>query len=536
MSSPRQRTVLLCVAAACAATRLFAIARSPWDWDELLFCHAVRDYDIGSHHPHPPGFPLFIALAKLLRFVLASDFRALQTIVVASSLLVFPAVYFFARAIGARFETALIAGVLCAHFPTVWFFGGSAFSDVPSMVLVTLAAALYLRDRYWLATLLLALAIGIRPQNLLIGLIPGIIATRKRKPLEVLGALLLGVTIVASIYGGAMRATGAERFREAFRTQSAYVLENDSFRNPERPSLLSLVERFFLKPYGPTHVSIVMTMLVVAALFARDRAVLLALATFGPFALFAWLMLDRFQVTRYAIAYTPMLAVLAATGIATITRKYEAVLASAVTLFLIVWTLPALNEVRTKLSPAVAAIERLRVVKPQSLFVGHSMTKFVDYYLPHTKYERVIDARGLPVRWKGEPWLLADTTSNLKEHNRLWSILRRQFFAVELAPIRDLPRFVSGWSEERVMNASSLLVLPPRTGEQLLRLDLHTPADARSTLVITLNGKQLDAIPLDNTTYVNRDYRVEPSAMNVLELNVTPSCDIRLEAISWGPV
>jgi hypothetical protein len=35
---------------------------------------------------------------------------------------------------------------------------------------------------------------------------------------------------------------------------------------------------------------------------------------------------------------------------------------------------------------------------------------------------------------------------------------------------------------------------------------------------------------------VNRDYRVEPSAMNVLEMNVTPSCDIRLEAISWGPV
>ncbi len=557
-----QRATLIAAALFCAATRSLAVARTPWDWDELLFCLALRDYDLAEHHPHPPGFPLFIGLAKLVRFVTASDFRALQTIAVIASLLVFPAVYFFARTIGVRFTTAVIAGVLCAHVPTVWFFGGAAFSDVPSLVLVTFAAALLLRNGYWSGTLLLALSMCIRPQNLLIGLIPGLLATRKRKAWEIVAALVLGIAVIATLYGAAMHATGVERFRSAFQAQSDYVLHNDSFLNPERPSLLTLAERFFLKPYGPTHVSIVMSLFVLIALIARRKRALLALATFGPFALFAWLMLDRFQVTRYAIAYTPMLAILAAEGVATVSlwsarlsarpaladdendglkarrsSAAEVVLASAIVLFLMLWTIPALTLVRTQSSPALAAIERLRRTHTPSLFVGHSMRAFVDYYLPGRTYERVIDARGLPVRWNGQPWLLADVTSRHEDYGRLWSILRRQYFDVRLVPVRELPQFVDGWNGERVMQTKATTLLPKRTGEQLLRLDLHTPGDAKgTTLTVALNGRILERITLDGRTFLNRDYRVQPSAADVLELTVTPSCDIRLEALSWGPV
>jgi hypothetical protein len=552
-----QRATLLLVAVAVAATRVLAIARSPWDWDELLFCHALRDYDVARHHPHPPGFPLFIGAAKLVRLFIDSDFRALQTITVVASLLVFPAVYCFARVIGVQFATAVSAGVLCALFPTVWFFGGTAFTDVPSMVLVTFAAALLWRSesrsRLWLGVVLLALSIGVRPQNVLMGVMPVLAAFRTRdheqpahhpkrptpkaQRLGMAGALLVGAVIVAIIYGAAMHATGADAFRSAFRAQSDYVLHNDSFLNPERPSLFNLLERFFLKPYGPTHISIVLSLFVVIALFARGRPALLAMATFGPFALFAWLMLDRFQVTRYAIAYAPMLAILAAIGIATVAGRYAPFLAGAVALVLMIWTMPALTQVRTELSPAVAAIEQLRRTRPPSLFVGHSMTAFVDYYLPGAKYERVIDFRGVPVRWTGQPWLLADTTHLLQHHDRLWSILRRQYFAATLAPVRDLPRFTEGWTAERVMHTESTLLLPPRTGAQLLRLDLHTPPDANATLTITLNGKTLDTIPL------NRDYRIPPpppppapAPPTTLHLTVTPPSPIRLEAISWGPV
>src|SRR5687767_9684327 len=123
----RQRAIVIVVALVCAATRFLALARSVWDWDEALLTMALRDYDVTFHHPHPPGFPVFIALARVARLVVSDDFRALQAVNLVAALLVFPAVYLFARELRLRFLTCVMAGALFAFFPNVWFFGGGAF-------------------------------------------------------------------------------------------------------------------------------------------------------------------------------------------------------------------------------------------------------------------------------------------------------------------------------------------------------------------------------------------------------------------------
>jgi hypothetical protein len=544
--SARQRVILATAAILCAASRFLAVARSPRDWDEILFCFALRDYDIAEHHPHPPGYPLFIAMAKAARLFVDTDFHALQAITIVAGFLVFPAVFYFASTVGLRFFTSLSAAVLCAFFPAVWFFGGSAFSDVPSMVIVTFAAALLFRGResrrcYWLGTLLLALAIGIRPQNLLVGLIPGLIASRRRRPLDVLVALGIGVITVAVVMGLAAQATGSVgRFVAAFRLQQDYVMKTDSFLNPDRPSLFSLAERFFLKPYGPTAISIVLSVFVLIALVRRSRALLPVLVTFGPFLLFAWLMLDRFQVPRYAIGYAPMLAILVASGIAEVSKRHESWVAGAIAAWLCVWTIPALTAVRRNDSPAVAAIEELRRVRPSPLFVGESMTAFVHYYLPEIPFERVIDARGFPLRWEGTPWLMADVTSRggppaSPDAKRLWAIARRQFFAVSLQPVTSLPQF-EGWSEDRVMSMRATTLLPSRgRGQMLLRLELGTQDARGATITIAVNGRVLESIVIDGDS-LRRDYRLIPSESDRLELAVSPPRAIRLKALSWGPV
>ncbi|MDQ3282974.1 MAG: hypothetical protein M3Q69_16355, partial [Acidobacteriota bacterium] len=142
----RERAILIGVAAVCAASRFLALARSLWDWDEALFVLGLRDYDITLHHPHPPGFPVYIAAAKLLQLAGVPDFRALQAINVLAGMLVFPAVYLFARQLRFRFTLSVIAGALFAFLPNVWFFGGGAFSDVPSIVLVLFAVTMLLRS------------------------------------------------------------------------------------------------------------------------------------------------------------------------------------------------------------------------------------------------------------------------------------------------------------------------------------------------------------------------------------------------------
>src|SRR6266513_413272 len=75
-----QHLVVTALTVLVALSRFAALSKSIWDWDEGLFCLALRDYNLVFHHPHPPGFPLFIGAAKLIRLVVGDDFHALRTV------------------------------------------------------------------------------------------------------------------------------------------------------------------------------------------------------------------------------------------------------------------------------------------------------------------------------------------------------------------------------------------------------------------------------------------------------------------------
>jgi hypothetical protein len=574
----RQRIIFIVIAAAIAATRFLAIARTLWEWDETLFLLGMRDYDVAQHQPHPPGFPLFIALGKLIALVTPSDFRALQTIAVVASLLVFPAVFFLAREFRFRFEVCAAAGALFAFFPNVWYFGGTAFSDVPSIVMATFAAALLLRgvrDRksYFLGTLILALAIGIRPQNLLIGLFPGILATWRRGWRDALLALLLGIVIAGAAFGGAIYATGAfERYMTAVREHGDYIARVDSFRSPERPPLWRILDRFFVKQYQSPPLSFLTTLFVIASIVgaarSRDPRPLYAFLTFGPFAIMAWLMLDRFSISRFSIGYAPLFAILAADGIARVGRgnaRAIAAIAGAMTLAFFIWTVPVFGPIRSQVSPTVRAVEAVkRGLDParDRLYVGHSLTRFVDYLAPGFPFIRVIDDRAVPLSSSANAWLLAEVTEARppghyfkRERGRLWNIARHHYFDIVLTRIGERGEFLDGWyaaegggvEEWRWMGGRSVTKLPAATGDMLLRLHFTVPAELvaqRAEIAITLNGKELDRFSAE--VFVRRDYRVQPAAngaANILELAISrtlrPADDdrdlgLKLQFLGWG--
>ncbi|HEV3076332.1 MAG TPA: hypothetical protein VHB47_18055 [Thermoanaerobaculia bacterium] len=60
------RRVALVAAAAAVVTRVPFAARRLWDHDSVQFALGVEKYDLAAHHPHPPGYPLSIAVLKLL--------------------------------------------------------------------------------------------------------------------------------------------------------------------------------------------------------------------------------------------------------------------------------------------------------------------------------------------------------------------------------------------------------------------------------------------------------------------------------------
>src|SRR5205823_8994879 len=210
----RERWILIAATVATAISRVFALARTPWDWDELLFMRALDRYDVATHHPHPPGFPLYILAAKIVRKFGFGDFHALQALSFLAAILIVPAMVFLCRALGMRFSTSLGAALILAFFPNVWFYGGGAFSDVPSMVLVIVAVALLLRGNLLLGAAAVAVAAGFRPQNLLIGLVPlcvgaGFSLRRNRlKLVPTLLAALILIVIVGASYAAAAWLTG----------------------------------------------------------------------------------------------------------------------------------------------------------------------------------------------------------------------------------------------------------------------------------------------------------------------------------------
>jgi hypothetical protein len=209
----------------------------------------------------------------------------------------------------------------------------------------------------------------------------------------------------------------------------------------------------------------------------------------------------------------------------------------------------------------MAAIDATAKLDPNrdQLFVGFSMTRFVDYFLPQRHYIRVMDDRGLPLSLDPSrpAYLLTEVNSTeptgqifRRERKWLWNIARRHYYDVALEPIRAVPQFVEGWSapetngidEYRWTSARAVAQLPPQLGTSKLRLQFDVP-DAllakHPTVTVVLNGRELDRITVNELT-IQRDYVVAPTPSgltNTLEL----TCDqtvagkaLHVRFLSWG--
>lgn len=401
-----------------AAMRWPALSRTLWDWDEALFVLALRDYDVVAYHPHPPGFPLFIALAKLIP---TDAFHALQAVSFVASLFVFPAMFFLARALRASAPVAIAAGLLLAFLPNVWFYGGTALSDVPSMVLVITACALLLRGQVVLGAIVLGVAAGFRPQNLLIGFVPFVIAFRQRRR-AALGAALITIAIVAVTYAAAASLSGGwDAYRGVLAKHEAYIRNTDSFLAPRHPGLIRVADDFFFRPFRAPAINVIVTLL--AAIAGVRRRHWLAIAIFGPFCAFAWMFLDFHSASRFSIAYMPMFAMLAAAGIPE--RGRNLALAVVVAL-MIVWTWPALRVVHTTASPPVAAFESLRGFKGP-IHVDDRLGAHAEVLIPGRVHATEGEAAVI-VREGAMPGARTFT----RERGRLASIARPRYFEVSI--------------------------------------------------------------------------------------------------------
>jgi hypothetical protein len=536
--TPGQRRSVWIATLAIGIARACTMAASPLDWDEMQMLLGLRDYDILFHRPHPPGFPLFIAAAKVLHLAGVSDFAAFQVLNALAATALFPLALFAFREMRFPLRTAVIGSALLAVMPNIWFLSGGAFSDVPAAALVLAAVGFLLRGcrsgGAYLAGAVLTGAVGaIRPQILPIVAAPALIATwsclrARRWPVVAIGAAA-GAAVIGAAYGTAIWVTGWGRFVVALRWHQDFLMTVDVGRVP----LFESFDDFFVRPYRAPVINAVSAALALAGigrgLVLRRMSMLLALGTFAPYAIAAWLFLSAESTGRYSVAYAPLIAVAIADGIAAISigrRNVEVALASVLAATMAGWALPSILFVHRHESPPVAAMRWIRArADPRTslLYVHETVLPFAWYYLARYEQRQVHDRRPPRMRTRdayfvteGRPWQTVATFAWPK--NRLWDLARQRYFVVSVVSTSAQIEFGSGWYGEesaggrrwRWMSSRGVAHIRGEEGSGQLRLAFDLPPDLlarRPEITVFWNGGPIERVR-PNQRKVERTYRL----------------------------
>ena len=438
-------------AALAVLALVFALAHAPYlvssleDIDSVNFALGVRDFDVATHRPHPPGYPIYIALGKVGVAVLgplsggapastieARTLSALSLIgAVMAIVLLYRGLCCWSRAgegedLGgtpwrALDPRALAATALTFACPLVWYMAVRPMSDVPGLA-AALAAQAALALAWWrqqadgsgdrrltpermaasgrmivLGALVAGIAIGFRSQNavLTLPLLAGVLVDRIGRGVAgaILGsAVALGVGALTWTIPLIAASGGVDAYLAALGSQAGedFAGVEMLYSNPSPRLAAFALLRTFVYPWDSIALGSAVCALAVigaATLVIRDRRTLaLAVLVAGPYLVFHLLFQDTTFV-RYALPLVPVVVVLAVSGLATLLRQAALPAAGVLAVWSVAIAAPVLTAYGSEQSPTVqvlAAMSAERGSPPGALAL-------------HQTFQRPLEAETVPV-------------------------------------------------------------------------------------------------------------------------------------------
>ena len=321
-----------------AAAALFVALRLPFlppsleDLDSINFALGVHHFDVAQHQPHPPGYPVYIALAKGLHAAGLSEAHALALPGIVGAALAVWVLVCWLRVVSARAAESsapVWAAAICGVAPLYWVTAGRPLSDA-----VGLAAALTVQ---WLvlrasspralaaAAAAAGLALGFRSQVVWLTAPLLLSAVLWRMP-AVSRVRALGASVVAGALGVLAWAVplvwasgGVAAYLRAVYAQGAEDLSGVVMlaTTPTLRQLVAALQMAFVTPWGAWPLAVLALALAVAGLrwaARHDRLLLVYLAlAFGPYLIFD-IVFQETVTTRYALPLVVPVAVLAGLG------------------------------------------------------------------------------------------------------------------------------------------------------------------------------------------------------------------------------
>jgi hypothetical protein len=371
------------------------------DIDSVNFALGVRDFDIARHRPHPPGSPVFVAVAKgWTRVVAAAPAEASEPAVVRAlallaafggALAAVPLVVLFRR-LESNDAAALMATLIVLASPLYFFNAARPMSDVVGLAaaLVPMAlavAALHLQregrrpDAVWnpapsgrlivLAAVTSGLAIGVRVQTAWLTLPLLTLVLLHRVGRGAAGALIGGtmtftIGVLLWVVPLLVATGGLGPYVAALGGQAGEDIAGVDMlaTNPTPRRLAFALLHAFVFPWNSAPLALVVLVfaaLGAAAMLWRARAALAVLVVaFGPYAVFH-LVFQETVTTRYVLPLLLPVAYLAARGVQAATRRLApaAIMALAATSLAI--AVPATLAYAASGSPLARALRDMEV-------------------------------------------------------------------------------------------------------------------------------------------------------------------------------
>jgi len=128
-------------ALATIATRFPFRSHRVFNWDAVNFVLAMRDYDVRLHHPHPPGYPVFVGLGRVVQLVVPGANAALVTVAMLLSAGAVAALYWLSRELFGR-AAGIVAALYLLVSVTFWTNGAVALA-YPSLACFGTLVALF---------------------------------------------------------------------------------------------------------------------------------------------------------------------------------------------------------------------------------------------------------------------------------------------------------------------------------------------------------------------------------------------------------
>ncbi|MFI5265864.1 MAG: glycosyltransferase family 39 protein [Chloroflexota bacterium] len=323
------------------ALAVYIAGRSPSldDWDSVNFAKAIYHFDMRLQQPHPPGYPAYVFLARVVYTFTHEPVAALTLLSAICGALCLLALYALASDLGFGW-----AALPLAAMPLFWLNSDMAMTDVPGLLFAVAAVWLLhgatarqgMARRWWLGTgcAVAGFGAGVRPQDAVVTLavmslyvLPLLVRDRAWRDVRACAVMFVVACLLWAV--PLLRSVGwdVHQLYQPIKTQVAYVQTADSMVGQPLTGievldrLASFGSVFSAYFGGPREgglnafLGLSAAVVVLALLAGWGRATWLALSWLVPYGLFMLLVMQPTDPRKILPAIPPMLLLLGAASL-----------------------------------------------------------------------------------------------------------------------------------------------------------------------------------------------------------------------------